>query len=322
MTDRRLLLRYLWMPVVVILVAWWSLSTPLKDSAGQVYEGESAYNYIQVVERDGTRFLLLNEGQGIHSVYSPGSEGATYGTWDYFLAAPFFNAAPFSPARVERLGLVGLAAGTIAKQYTRVFGALPIDGWEIDPGIVQVGRDWFDMNEPNLNAIVEDGRWGLVHSGQTYTVVAVDAYRLPYIPWHLTTREFFTEVRNRLQEDGALVINVGRTPDDRRLIEAMVGTIGSVFPSVHVVDVPSTFNTIVYATVQPTSPQNLEDNLTTLRSIGAHPLLLDVLERALAHLQPTPRSDIIFTDDWAPIEGLTNSMAIRFILGGDIDILR
>ncbi len=223
---------------------------------------------------------------------------------------------------MERLGLVGLAGGTIAKQYTQVYGSIPIDGWEIDSGIIEVGRAYFAMNEPNLNAIAEDGRWGLAHSPYRYSVVGVDAYRLPYIPWHLTTREFFSEVHAHLLDHGVLVINVGRTLEDRRIIEAMVGTLQSVFASVHVVDVPFTFNTIIYATVQETGPENLVANQLRLQQEKADPLLLDVVQRSIANLQSTPEVDLVFTDDWAPIERLTNSIALRFIFSGDLSSLQ
>src|SRR6185436_13517802 len=177
-----------------------------------------------------------------------------------------------------------LAAGTIAKQHTEVYGALPIDGFEIDPGIVAVGRRYFDMNELNLNVVLQDGRWALTHSTQRYSVIGVDAYRLPYIPWHLTTKEFFQEARAHLTDDGALVINVGRTFTDRRLIDAMVGTLESVFPSVYVADVPDTFNSIVFATVQPTEAQNLMSN-RVLMGDDVPQFLRDTLTRTLATLQ-------------------------------------
>jgi spermidine synthase len=320
-TDVRAAARYVLLPIVLILLSFVTLSGPIKSSAGQIYEKESAYNYIQVIEREGVRYLLLNEGQGIHSVYQPGSV-ATLGTWDYFLSAPYFNPAPMTVADVSRLGIVGLAGGTIAKQYTQVYGPIPIDGWEIDPEIVSVGRRLFDMNEPNLNVFVADGRWGLEHSREKYGVIAVDAYRLPYIPWHLTTREFFLVVRDHLVDDGVLAINVGRTPEDRRLIEAFVGTLKSVFPSVYVVDVPDTFNTLVYATARTTTPTNLADNLDLLARSGSPPLLVDAVARTIINLKPTPDSKVVFTDDRAPIEQLTNAVALRFILGGDLDSLR
>lgn len=320
MVDRRAALWHLWMPIAVLALGWLTLSGPLKQSAGQIYETESAYNYIQVIERDGVRYLMLNEGQAIHSVYLP-QGGPTYGTWDFFLVAPYFNPPPVGLDAVHRVGIVGLAAGTIAQQYTEVFGPLPIDGWEIDPEIIRVGREYFDMNEPNLNAIAADGRWGLRHSPYRYTVIALDAYRPPYIPWHLTTREFFEEVRAHLEPAGVVAINVGRTPEDRRLIEAMVGTVGAVFPSVHVVDVPGTFNTMVYATNQPTTAENLRRNLGALQDSDAPSLLLDTLARAVANLQPTPETEVVFTDDWAPVERLVDSIVLRFLLTENLDLV-
>jgi len=165
---------------------------------------------------------------------------------------------------------------------------------------------------------VQDGRWALSHSDKRYSVIGVDAYRLPYIPWHLTTQEFFETARAHLTDDGALVINVGRAPNDRRLVDAMAGTLESVFPSVYVADVPDTFNSILYATVQPTQAANLRANLEQLELAGAQPLLKDALQNAVENLQPTPRSTTVFTDDRAPVEQLTNSIVIRFILSGSL----
>jgi spermidine synthase len=323
--DRKRALIYLWMPVVIALLAIFSVGGPIKAPPNGwelKYETESAYNFIQVIERpsDGTRYLLLNEGQGLHSFYNP-TNLVSNGTWDFFLVGAFFNQAPFSPSRVKSLGLVGLAAGTIAKQYTQVFGPIPIDGIEIDPAIVEAGRRYFDMTEPNLNVIVEDGRWALAHSPNTYTVIGVDAYRLPYIPPQLTTVEFFSDVRSHLTNDGALVINVGRTTHDRRLIEAMAATLHVVFPSVHVMDVPNTFNSIVVATVQPTATENLAANLAALPA-DVHPLLRYTLQRAVDSLQPTVYGDTVFTDDVAPVEQLTNSIVINFVLGEGLEFLK
>jgi len=283
----------------------------VKAAEGLVYETESTYNYIQVVDWD-RRYLLLNEGQGIHSVYDP-ENLVTYGTWDYFLVAPFFNPPPHTPDRVDSLCLIGLAAGTVSKQYTAVFGEIPIDGVEIDPEIVRVGREYFDMAEPNLNAVVADGRAFLAHTDRCYDVIGIDAYRLPYIPWHLTTVEFFRQVRDHLTDEGVVAVNVGHTDSDWRLVEAMVATLGQAFPSVHVLNVRETFNAVVVATVQPTSEANLEANLPTM----AHPLLIDAARRAVADLHPIAPSDTVFTDDKAPVEYLTNLMVLQYFLSGE-----
>jgi predicted membrane-bound spermidine synthase len=307
----RLAWAYLFLPLALVALALLLPGGVVKAAEGLVYETESAYNYIQVVDWD-RRYLLLNEGQAIHSVYDP-NDVATYGTWDYFLVAPFFNPPPHTPDQVDSLCLIGLAAGTISKQYTAVLGAIPIDGVEIDPDIVRVGREYFDMTEPNLNVIVADGRAFLAHTSRRYDVVGIDAYRLPYIPWHLTTLEFFRQVRAHLTDEGVVAINVGHTDSDWRLVEAMIATLGRVFPSVHVINVRDTFNAVVVATIQPTEASNLAANLPGM----SHPLLVDATRRAIANLHPIAPGPTIFTDDQAPVEYLTNLVVLRYFLFGE-----
>jgi len=316
------MLRLAWMPLLLALLAVLLGRGSIKRTAGQIYETESAYNYIQVLEQDGVRMLRLNEGQGVHSMWSP-DQLAFDGPWKQFLVAPFFNPPDYEPQQVESMAIVGLAAGTIARQATAVFGPIPIDGYEIDPEIIRVGHEFFDMNLPNLNAIPQDGRWGLAHSARRYTIIGVDAYRPPYIPWHLTTREYFEIVRDHLQEDGVLAINVGRAPDDRRLIDGLVGTVSTLFPSVYVMDVPYTFNSMIYATVQPTTVENLYNNLIHLYTRAeADPMLVEAIELFITNQQPTPESEVVFTDDRAPIEWITNNMVLSYMLFGDLEELK
>ncbi|MDY6877392.1 MAG: fused MFS/spermidine synthase [Chloroflexota bacterium] len=308
--SHRLLL-YLWMPALIVLLALILRGQPVKAAENSIYETESAYNYIQVVEREGCRYLLLNEGQGIHSVYCP-AQLRTSGPWDYFLIAPYFNPPPYTPDRVESVALVGLAAGTIARQYTAAYGPLPIDGVEIDAKIVNTGREYFAMEMPNLTTIVADGRYYLAHSERRYTVVGVDAYRLPYIPPHLTTVEFFHQVRDHLTSEGVVVINVGHTPQDYRLVEAMLATLLEVFPSAHVIDVPYSFNAIVVATVQPSQASNL---LANLPGLEGNEFLYPTALQAAANLRSTIPGQTIFTDDRASIEWMTNALVFDFVRG-------
>ena len=317
----RSILPWLWMPVVLVLLALLWGGAPTKKSPEQIYETESEYNYIQVLNRDGYRMLRLNEGQGIHSIYHP--DTLEYGgPWQQFLVAPFFNDAPYDPGQVQSMAIVGLAAGTVARQATAVFGKIPIDGFEIDPKIIQIGQKYFDMNLPNLNATAQDGRYGLKHSHNLYSIIVVDAYRPPYIPWHLTTREFFEMAREHLTPDGVIAINVGRSPSDRRLVDGMAGTLRSVFPSVYVMDVPNSFNTIVYATLKPTRLENLYANFEYLGTAGAHPLLWAAVDTTLQNLQPTPDSRTVYTDDLAPIELITNQLVLDFVISGGVEELK
>ena len=319
--GRKAVLAYLLMVVLLAGVALVDGRGGIKKTSGQIFETESAYNYIQVLEVNGYRYLRLNEGQGVHSVYHP--DTLDYGgPWQQFLVGPFFY-PDRAPADVRRIAILGLAAGTTARQATAVFPNVVIDGFEIDSAIVEVGREYFGMNLPNLNVIVQDGRWGLANSREKYDSIAVDAYRPPYIPWHMTTQEFFQIAANHLTEQGVLVINVGRAPGDRRLIDGLATTIGTIFPSVYVMDIPGTFNAMIYATLQSTDATNLDHNLLALSTrADAPPLLLKSMSLAWENLQPAPQRTTVFTDDLAPIEWITNNMILNFVLHGEIETLQ
>ncbi len=296
---------------LVILALAFTNTGPIKPQARLIYEEESTYNYIQVLAGEqGARFLLLNEGQGIHSVYNPETL-LTGGTWDYFLIAPFFNPAPFTAKQVNSLLVIGSAAGTIPKQYTAIYGSIPIDGVEIDPAIARVGREYFDMTEPNLRIAEMDGRAFLGQTTARYDVVAVDAFRLPYIPWHLTTVEFFQEIRALLTEHGVVAINAGHTPNDWRVVESLVATLKQVYPAVHVISVPNTFNAIIIATAQDTTVEDFAANRRLLQD----KLLSRVADRAEANLISVKPGGMIFTDDRAPVELLTDALVLRYVLG-------
>jgi len=306
-------LRLRWRPAIaLVLIALVLPLGPLKEIPGLIYEQESLYNYIQVTQLpDGTRELILNEGQAIHSIYYPDPNTVLTGWyWDYFLAAPYFNPG-FTPQKLHRVGIIGLAAGTIAHQFTRVYGPVPIDGVEIDPAIVDVGRKYFAMNEPNLHVHVEDGRTFLETTRAQYDVVAIDAFQQPYIPFQLTTREFFSTIRSHLSTTGVVALNTAHTTHDYRLVQAFINTMSQVFPSVYVFNVPGTFNTEIMATVQPTS-------ITTFRANLAQLSPTSIMGQVAGEVSPVVtqgHSDggIVFTDDRAPIEQITDQLLLSYI---------
>ena len=320
-------LAYLLMPIVIAILAFFVIRGSLRppdDAMTLIFEDESAYNYIQVLDHtaSGNRYLVLNEGQGWHSQWHP--DNIYYRrTWDFFLTAPYFN-DHFSPEDMNSMLVIGLATGTIPRQHFAVYPDMSIDGIEIDPDIVRAGAEYFEMNEtymPNLTVFVEDGRYMLNQLDKKYTVIGIDAYRPPYIPWHMTTVEFFKEVATHLEKDGVVVINVGRTSSDRRLVDALTNTMSYVFPSIHAMDVPNSFNTILVATRQITSDDNLIENLADLPE-DAHLMLQTVLGDGVENLVPSNRNDIIFTDDRAPVENLVDSLILNFLLSGGAEELR
>jgi len=314
----RKMIVYLWMPFLLLILSFFGLRGFDKQAQGIIFEKESAYNYIQVQHINDYHILRLNEGQGIHSIFHP-TQLDFQGPWEQVLSAPFFNTAPIDQDQIKRIAILGLAGGTSANQIRTAYPQTIVDGYEIDGEIINAGFDYFGLKDDYLNIYIEDARWGITHNENKYQVINVDAYNPPYIPWHLTTREFFTEIYNHLSDEGVMVINVARIFEERGLLHSLFQTIDSVFPSTYIIDLPGTFNSIIFATKSATSENNLIDNYFVLMSEpDSHPLILSTLERTILNLQLPPSVGYIFTDDKAPVERITNSMILKLILSKEI----
>jgi spermidine synthase len=301
---------YLLVPLLIGGLAFLSGGAIRAAAYGErVYETESAYNYIQVVRVGTETQLVLNEGQAVHSVYDPTSI-YTRGYWDDVLLSRHAGSGQ-SPKRVA---IVGLAGGTIARQLGEFIGPIPIDGVELDPRIVDVGRKYFAMTEPNLHVTVADGRYWMATQAGHYDLILVDAYRQPYIPFYLTTREFFENAKQHLNPGGVLAVNSGRTETDYRLVDALSGTLTSVFPDVYIVDARGRFNnSVIFASSAGTTLQDFQDRLNAETDPKLQPIIADAL--ANGNIRQAKPNGIVFTDDLAPVERLIDDIIVSYIRG-------
>src|SRR2546430_5616685 len=230
------------------------------------------------------------------------------------LIADYFRPAQPSEPRPADVAILDLAGGTAARQYTAVYGTgVQNTGVEIDPDILTVAHRYFHLDEPNVHPVVADARYWLDTNAAKYDVIVMDAYRQPYIPFQLTTREFFSEVRDHLTPAGVAVVNAGRTASDYRLVDALASTMAAVYPSVFLVDVPSFSNTLVYGTMEPTTIEDVQHNLGLI----GEPLAQDVARNAIneGRLRVSPYHSQVFTDDLAPVERLIDEIIFGYVTG-------
>jgi spermidine synthase len=300
-----------------------------------VTEAESPYNYIQVVRQKGTdprMHLILNEGHAIHSSYGlryresgdPRDLLTDGGPWDYFAVAPYLSPTR-EPHSITHVAMLGAAAGTVSQQMLAIYGPdLHIDDVEIDPRILQLGRRYFDMpiadpRYPNYRAHARDARAWLAATSQRYDIIGVDAYRQPYIPFHLTTVEFFRAARAHLQPEGVLVVNAARPPGgDDRLVNALASTMRAVFPQVFIIDTHrsrTASNAIIIAVNRPVGDgaSHFAANARRIESPALRQVMHWALHEGAGPLReftPDQAAYAPFTDDHAPVELLIDALVL------------
>jgi spermidine synthase len=294
-------------PAVIAALLVLPVGTIKATSEGVVLEEvDTEYQYARVVEEpSGQRELELNEGQAVHSLYRPGSY-LTDNIWDEYLVLPF--AARETPPR--SIAILGNAAGTTARALGHYFPATEVHGVEIDSELTRLGRKWFDMRNPRLRVFHEDARPYLRRTDERYDLIMVDAYRQPYIPFYLATREFFELARDRLAPGGAVIVNAGHPEGQDDLEKVLSATIGDVFPSV-LRDPSEDTNTLILAS----------HGASATRLARAAPRLpRDLRPLALAaarRIAPALEGGSVYTDDKAPVEWLIDKSIVDYAAQGE-----
>jgi spermidine synthase len=278
------------------------------DVAGArvIYSTETEYQYARVLQfASGERWLQLNEGVAIHSLYRPWSY-LTGGYWDDFLVLPFAGARAAPPACIA---ILGDAAGTVARAYGHYFPHTRVDAVEIDGELTSIGKRYFGLRGRDLHLYTADARPWLEMSHARYDAIFLDAYRQPYIPFYLVTREFFSLIRSHLLPGGMVIVNVGHIPGSDSLEKVVSATLRAAF-GVVVRDVVSSGNSLIVASAQPVS---------SARLAAAGPLLpadlQPLAEEVSGRMGPALRGGAVYTDDKAPVEWLTDLSILRYAIG-------
>lgn len=277
------------------------------DDLRVLAEGESSYQFVRVVEAADASYRLLQVNEGLDSFQSvwipePGLLGTGY-YYDYFVLPLWWNESD-----AARVCVVGMGAGTA---WRVLDGARPSDaslemiGVEIDPLVVEYGHEFFELprSEPRLTLLAGwDGRAALEALEGPCDLVVLDAYaNQSEIPAHLSSFEFFVEVRERLAEGGMLAINVGGFGFEDPVVEAVASTVATAFGQrVLAVRVPSSRNVVLYARAGSAPPRIDEDLESAPAPVRA---LLEAvrLPGCWREFEPT---DAPLTDDRNPIDRL------------------
>lgn len=289
--------------ILALVISLPALSKTLLPS-DVILEAESIYNQIRLVDRQEAVYLTLNSNK----LYLINSAYIKQGTLFDFSLIDLFNLGPVI-APVKNLLILGMSGGASIRQHQQFSPSTQIDAVEIDPKIIAIAKNNFGIKESdNLKIFQADARPFLAASKKKYEMVEIDLFQgNPYIPFYVLTREFFQSVFSHLGDEGIVMMNI-YAPAKHELIQPVLATLASVFPSVYSVPVYGQ-NFVVIASRASLGEQEIKDKVykaqakISLDLKSASDYFLGYIEKYQSD-KKTP----IFTDDWAPIELITYQM--------------
>ena len=284
---------------------------PIQMLKAPVYQEDSPYQQVRIRDDDLFRYLVLD--RTFHAVM-----------WK---ADPVALFLPYSQLMVASLALVpepkrglilGHGGGSLAKWLAHRWPELDLDVVEVDPAVVRMAEEYFFYQPPLQHHVhVRDARVFLNATERTYDLIWVDAFARHMIPFHLTTVEFFAELRAHLAPGGVLAVNLASSGEGGDLLRAnaVVQTMRRSFPDIQSFAVKGPWsslqtraeNLIFFAGVplKQYQPSAMATNVAKL--VERQRVPFEAVALLATHRAQQWESGVELTDDYAPYDLLIGS---------------
>ena len=257
-----------------------------------ISETESMYNYLKVDKVGKTTYFSTNALFGVQSCIND----------DYSLTGMYYDNLLVSRYLVKeqpKVLVLGNGTGTYAtmmKDYLHC--DCDITAVEIDQGIIDLSYKYFKMNE-DVNVVCDDGRNFIARDKNTYDIILVDAYSSISAPFHMTTVEFFTLVKDHLNDDGIMMMNVNMYSSKKESFSvAVCDTACSVFENFYAYKVDDASGMEVFAAKNKDMP--IVDNINSITVSDSS--FQRVVNKLGSNLKPYEDSGVRLFDDTCDVE--------------------
>ncbi|MFO0775445.1 MAG: fused MFS/spermidine synthase [Nitrospiraceae bacterium] len=284
----------------------WLAAHPLSPMAMPVYQEESPYQQLRVRDDDLFRYLILD--RTFHAVMWKTDPVQLYLPYSQAMMLAF----TFVPEPSRAL-ILGHGGGSLAKWLGATYPKMELDTVEVDPSVARVAEEYFGYTPaPTHHVYVKDARAFLQARQTQYDIIWMDAFARHMIPFHLTTREFYAELRRRLSPGGVLAVNLASSGEGGDLARerAVVETLRTTFPTVETLSVQGPWKSkqgrarnLIFFAGAPVDGQGVATaQMRTPQMIADRKLPIEALELWATRRTEPWSSGAVLTDDFAPYD--------------------
>jgi len=278
--------------------------------AKTILQKDTFYHRIRIEEDDEARYMYFD--RTLQSAMTLKDTAALRLLYSRYTSIGF----TFRPDAKKML-IIGLGGGSIPKKLNKEFPNMEIDAVEIDPEVVKMAKDHFNVKEgKNLRIHAQDGRLFLSRTQTQYDIILLDAYFTDSMPFHLATKEFFELAQRKLTPNGIIVANLisAVTGPSGKIARSFVRTQRQVFPQTYIfaarrpdhVSLDTIQNVIVIAT-RDKQRVDIKEIVKRAKDLDKGLFPDPTQDIAISYFDKLLPEDVpILTDDYAPTDNLLN----------------
>ena len=272
------------------------LASPALAQGGLLETRESLYNNIFIFGDRDTVTMTFGQNKRYYTESSmtlsdPGALTVAY--------TRLMTLGIVYPPKLERILEVGLGGGRTVSYLSAALPDTAILAVELDKDVVDLAKKYFRFAETaKLRTVVSDGRAYLMRDNSKWDVILIDAYRGPFVPFHLLTKEFYALAKSRLAPGGVVVQNI---EPSTMLFDSATATLNSVLPSVDLYDGGGNVVAVAY---DGPSLRQAELLARATKVQAQYQMRYDLRTMATERRVFQHPKGKVMTDDFAPVETL------------------
>ncbi|MCW1841039.1 spermidine synthase [Prosthecomicrobium hirschii] len=283
-----------WLPTLALAGPAWA-----QTGDDPVEFVESQYNNIYIYKRGTQVSMTFGHNKRLYTESVMDTTDTKALPVEY---TKFMTAAVAYTKKQDSILQIGLGGGRTSWYLHVHLPDAAIDVAEIDPVVIDLAKKYFAVKEEkNFAPVAMDGRLFLLRNpAKRYDLICIDAYRGPFVPFHLLTKEFYVKVAEHLTEGGIVAQNV---EPSTMVFNAAVATMKSVFRQVDFFPAAGNVVLVAYNDAERLSDAELLKRAEALQAKYAFRYPLTDLVKG--RREPSnPVKGQVLTDDFAPVETL------------------
>jgi spermidine synthase len=282
--------------LAAVAAAALAVAAPAIAGGKLLEQRESLYNNIFIFGDSDTVTMTFGHNKRYYTESSMKLSDPSLLTVDY---TRYMTLGVAYAAKADRILEIGLGGGRTVSYLKMFMPDTAILAVEIDKAVVDLAKKYFKFEESaSLRAVVADGRSFLMRDDDKWDVILIDAYRGPFVPFHLLTKEFYALVKSRLAPGGVVVQNI---EPSTMLFDSATATLASVFPSVDLYDGGGNVVAVGY---EGPSLRQADLMARAAKAQERYKFRHDLRTMVAARRVLTRPVGKVMTDDFAPVETL------------------
>ncbi len=305
----------LYILIIIILIS--GIVSMIGFTGGALYNKDGVYERIIIYDSTEnerpTRFLQLDKNRsGAMFLDTDDPRDLVYEYSKYYVLYKIF--APHA----QNILVLGGGAYSIPKAFLADAPQAHVDVSEIEPALFSLAHRYFNVkNDVRLHNYTEDGRHLLQNTKKKYDVIFGDAYHSFFsIPTHLTTREFFVLVKEKLSDHGVFIANIigDLVQQGPSFVFAEIKTLRSIFPQSYFFAVKDPHTTSIQNIIMVAYNGDEKFNPNAPDIIHNSNHIISSLQEKMINVDAYDLSDQpILTDDYAPVDYMLSKTIQRHI---------